>query len=357
MSGPSPLRVAAWPAGRDHQSNPYSRLLADALRAEGCIVDDLRWPNLWKQRYDVVHAHWPEWVIASGSAKRITRTLASLAWARRRGARLVWTVHNLAHHEGGTGTLERRARRAFVAMVDGFISLTAGGVDAAREEFPGLARTPAFVIPHGHYRDVYPNWSDRAGARDLLGIDPDARVLAFVGQIRPYKQVVELVRAFRQVSDPGAVLLVAGRPLTEEYGATVHAAAAGDPRIVVRTELLPLGDMHLYLNAADLVVLPYRETLNSGVAILALSFDRPVLGPNKGAFADLGLQLGPQWVQTFDGDVTPAVLTNALARVIDGPPTAPADLSALEWDAIARATIDAYRAVGAGARTVRTMPA
>jgi glycosyltransferase involved in cell wall biosynthesis len=241
-------------------------------------------------------------------------------------------------------------------MVDGFISLTPGGVDAARAEFPGLAHTPAFVVPHGHYRDAYPNWSDQSSARELLGIAPDARVLAFVGQIRPYKRVAELVRAFREVPDPHAVLLVAGRPLTAEYGETIQAAAAGDPRVVVRTELVPVPDMHRYLNAADLVVLPYRETLNSGAAILALSFDRPVLGPQQGAFAELAAQLGPQWVQTFTGELTADVLTGALDRAATGLP-GHVSLDAYAWDVVARETVDVYRAVGAGSGTVRTMPA
>jgi glycosyltransferase involved in cell wall biosynthesis len=241
-------------------------------------------------------------------------------------------------------------------MVDGFISLTESGVDAARAEFPGLEGTPAFVVPHGHYRDVYPNPSDRASARAALDIAAGARVLAFVGQLRPYKRVVELVGAFREIDDPSAVLLVAGRPLTPEYGREVANAAADDPRVRVRTELVPVEDMHRYLNAADLVALPYRETLNSGAAILALSFDRPVLGPDQGAFAELATQFGPHVVQTFAGAVTPAVLTAALDRAIAQPP-GHLDLDALSWGAVARGTIAAYRAIGAGGKAVRTLPA
>jgi hypothetical protein len=124
----------------------------------------------------------------------------------------------------------------------------------------------------------------------------------------------------------------------------------------VRTDLVPVDDMQLYLNAADLVVLPYGETLNSGAAILALSFDRPVLGPDRGAFAELASEFGPRVVQTFAGDVTSGVLATALRRAIAEPP-GHLDLDALSWDRVAAGTIAAYRAVGAGGNGVRTLPA
>jgi beta-1,4-mannosyltransferase len=41
------------------------------------------------------------------------------------------------------------------------------------------------------------------------------------------------------------------------------------------------------MRAADLIALPYKEILNSGSAILALSFDRPILVPAAGALAEL----------------------------------------------------------------------
>ena len=38
------------------------------------------------------------------------------------------------------------------------------------------------------------------------------------------------------------------------------------------------------MNAADVVALPYAETFNSGAALLALSFNRPIVAPASGSF-------------------------------------------------------------------------
>src|SRR5690349_964742 len=179
MAPDGQLRVAAFPAGRPGMSNPYAALFAGALRAQGAIVNDVPFAALFRTRYDVVHVHWPEWVLDARSSRRALVMLAALAWARRRGTRVVWTVHNLGHHE-------QTSRRAwawnrFARMVDAFFSLTERGVDAARDAFPQLRDTPAFVVPHGHYRDAYPNTVTRDEARAHLGISPDARVALFFG--------------------------------------------------------------------------------------------------------------------------------------------------------------------------------
>jgi glycosyltransferase involved in cell wall biosynthesis len=50
---------------------------------------------------------------------------------------------------------------------------------------------------------------------------------------------------------------------------------------------VPSENLQLYLNACDVVVLPYREDLTSGAAMLALSFGRPVVAPRMGTLEEL----------------------------------------------------------------------
>jgi beta-1,4-mannosyltransferase len=337
------LRVAAYPAGRPSQSNPYTALLTAALREQGAIVDDLRFAALFLTRYDIVHVHWPEWTLDARSRRRVVTMLTALAWARRRGARLVWTVHNLGHHERTPGP-SRRAWDRFARMVDGFVSLTEGGIAAARAEFPALARVPARVVPHGHYRNSYPNTTTREQARASLSLPTGAAVVLFFGQVRPYKGVVELLDAFRAVDDPNARLVVAGRPVDADIASAVHRAAAADKRVQLHLGLVAAEDVQRYFNAADLVALPYVETLNSGAALLALSFDRRVLGPATGAFAELSAELGDRWVTTYDGSLDAAVLGRALTstRTLGA---AHAPLDEFDWPAIGRATYDFYRSL------------
>jgi len=345
------LRVAAYPAGRPHQSNPFAKLFADALRAEGATVDDMRVSALFRSRYDIVHLHWPEWTLEAGSRRRVATLLSALAWARLRGARVVWTVHNLGHHDGSPAP--RGAWAAFARLVDGVVCLTQNGVAAVRAEYPRLARAPTRVIPHGHYRDVYPNTVTRSEARAWLGIPEGARVALFFGQVRAYKGVVELLQAFEAIPDPNAVLVVAGRPSPDELAHEIETIATRDCRVRLRLGLVAVDDVQRFLNAADLVVLPYRESLNSGAALLALSFDRPVYAPARGAFAELAGTLGSNWVNTYAAPLDGPALSAALdaSRKSDG---AHAPLGELSWSAIGREACEFYEQLLSSNRRTRS---
>jgi len=122
----------------------------------------------------------------------------------------------------------------------------------------------------------------------VLGLARNAKVLLFFGNLRRYKNVPLLIDVFRQCRDPDAVLYIASQPhadsaLCEE----TRARATGDSRIHVEIAYVPDEQVYLYFNSADLVVLPYRDIsnernlYNSGIALVALSFNRPILVPTK----------------------------------------------------------------------------
>jgi glycosyltransferase involved in cell wall biosynthesis len=203
-------------------------------------------------------------------------------------------------------------------------------------------------VPLGHYRGTYPDTVSRDEARRRLGLDGDRPVLLYLGGIRPYKNVPELVRRFRESTLSG-VLLVVGRPDSDAVGAGVREAAEGDPRVRLRLDFVDAAELQLYFRAADLAVFPYREVANSSSALLSLSFDCPILVPAKGAMGDLRDGVGEGWVRTYTGPLTPRELEDALgwARRHAGGGHAPLD--GFAWEALAERTVRLYaEVVGAG---------
>lgn len=350
-----PIRVAAYPAFRIRDVQPYTNLLYDAVQQHGVEVSELTRRGLLTERYDVVHVHWPEFPLMPASPlealRRSATLLLLLAWARRRGARLVWTAHDLAPHEVPHPGLGRWYWPSYRRLVDGVICLTDAGLAAVRQRFPALADRPACVAPLGHYRGEYADTVGRAEARARLDLGPDDRVLLFFGLIRPYKNVPGLLEAFGGIADPSARLLVAGRPDADDLRIGIDAAAASDPRVRPHLGLVPADDVQLLFRAADLVVAPYAEVFNSSTALLALSFGRPVLVPSKGALVELQRAVGDVWVQTFDGPVDGRTLERALDAAASIPDGATPPLDAYDWDAIGRTTAEFYaELVGAAAR-------
>ena len=343
------MRVLAFPAFASRSNNPYTSSLYDALSALGVSVHEYRASSAWLGRYDVFHVHWPEVPL---NRSRLTSRfdarlfLLGVDALRARGAKVVWTVHNLRSHTQRFPEREARFFEAFTRRIDGFVALSRSGEAAARQSFPALARLPGFVIPHHHYRGVYEDRLSRVEARRELGVSRDAKLLLFFGQLLAYKNVPSLVRAARAVpASEGVELLIAGRPKTEADARELEQASAGDPRIRLELGFVQPERAQLYFRAADLVVLPYKEILNSGAALLSLSFDRPVLLPELGACRELAEQIEGDWVMNY-AELAPRALLDALERARRLPErTDGQQLAELAVERCARRTLEAYRSL------------
>ena len=115
-------------------------------------------------------------------------------------------------------------------------------------------------------------------------------------------------------------------------------------RVKSYDDAIPADDMQIYLNASDVVVLPFLDTLTSGSAILALGFGRPVIAPAVGCLPELLRGHGCGIVYEPHGEHG---LLHALqlARSLDlrrAGQQARERAEGLGWDGIARLTLAAY---------------
>jgi glycosyltransferase involved in cell wall biosynthesis len=293
--------VLARPAFKNRTANPYNAIVYGALGKLGVTVEEYSLTRV-TGKHDVFHIHWPETPFNHGLAGALLTTRA-LLWAmdrlRARGAKLLWSVHNLRAHEARHPRAEQAFFREFLKRIDAFTTLASSGIAAAERAHPALTTKLRFVVPHPHYRGVYPDEVDRSAARRELGIGQDHNVSLFCGRIFEYKNVPELIRTFRRIGSRSHRLIVSGRPRSAAIRDDVLSACASDERVRIDFGHIPDERLQVYLRAADLVVLPYREILNSGSAVLALSFDRPVLLPALGAAPELQQLVGSRWVRTY----------------------------------------------------------
>lgn len=296
------------------------------------------------RRYAILHVSFPNEVFRNRSPiitqARYALALSAIRIAKSLGRRIVWTVHNLADHEGHHPRLEADFMDRFTAMVDLSVHLSEAGRDAAIARYPRLASKPAVVIPHPRYdRTDGPDLS-REAALTTLGLPADCRLVLAFGVIRRYKNLLKLVRAFNDL--PGdARLLVAGYPLDEQLADALRRTAKSD-RIVFMLRAVDAGEIATLFRAATLVVAPYVDILNSGAAFMSLTHARPVLVPDRGAMHELQQQVGPAWVKLFDAPLTPLVLGDAVQWASTLRDTAP-DLTPFAPERIAAAYDRVFR--------------
>lgn len=328
-SAGSPLRVLESVSIRP-TTNPYVKQLVEALRADpGVELSLFGVRHALFGGYDVFHVHWPEVLFTrdkrSSHLYRRLITTALLIRLRLTRTPVVRTWHNTDRPDG--------LSRWDHLMLDEFDRRTAIRIVLnAQSEPPEDA--PAALIPHGHYREWFARFPS---SRTVPG-----RV-AYVGLIRRYKGVEQLVRAFRDVRRPSASLTVSGKPSSTELADTVTAIADGDDRITLSFEFLEDPDFAREITAAQLVALPYAHMHNSGTALAALSLGRPVLVPENPVNLALSEEVGPGWVHTFVGELSGAAIDRTLEFLDTTPPVGLPDLGARDWDSAARQHIEAFR--------------
>ncbi|CAN5854244.1 glycosyltransferase [soil metagenome] len=356
--------------------NPYQRLLGAALGELGLGVSVAgTWPRRspilgawWAAgRPDVVHLHWIHDFLGGSRGRPTRRNVLWFDWQlrllRARGVRIVWTVHNLRGHEAGDdrthGTHDEaaasvpdardaQAHRRLIEQAHAVILHCEHARDALVDLYrpSPAARARLHVVPHGSYVKQYAVELDPEAARRQLNLPAMGRIIAFVGAIRTYKSVDQLLDAFLRLPEAGPEdrLLICGKPLPKRLGRELEAQASGDPRVILRLDRIPEAELSTVLRAADLVALPFRDILTSGSAILALSHGRPVVAPAMGCLPET---LPPDATILFD-PAAPDGLREALREafrrdLVAMGARARTYAEGLDWGPIAARTAELYR--------------
>lgn len=331
-------------------ANIYTRELGLAYSNAGCEVI-YGADNLLAQaiRADVVHLHWPEafyrWMGLDAIELRIQRFLAALDAYKAAGSKVVWTIHNLAPHDHPDSKLDRDVYQQVLDRADLLLHHCPASQALLSTQYRIPGGIAQVVVPHGHYLG-YPSTVSRSQARMRLEIPEDAYVYLQFGMLKGYKGLGTLFDAWRQVRTPRKYLLIAGKHQPPQgrraWRDKLHMLRARHTRgIGMHLKSIPHEDVQLFLSAADCVVLAHAKGLNSGVAVLGMTFGKVVVGPRLGCI---------EWV--LDSGANIAYEPGDLSALVDAMERAPgldaasanatnrAVAASWQWDDMARAVLD-----------------
>lgn len=316
----------------------YTSSLHESLQHDGVRLEALSRLRLTKNPPPILHVHWEHLLLKGGVLSQLSWLLL-LALARLRGTRLVYTMHNLRPHDSPA----RRpwAYRCFDRQVDGLICHTAEALQQAREHRPLLSPVETAVIEPGSFVGHGPPIPQK-DARSALNLGDKDLLLLAVGRIEPYKMLPELVDAYLDTRERGVRLIVAGRPSDPDEADQLLARSKAASQVMTVLKGLSDAELVRYVCASDALVCAYREILTSGVAHLALAYERPLLAPDMAVFHELQASY-PDWIYTYDRDDMVNGLDGAIqwlrTRDACDPPAVPG------WGEQARRTIDLYRSL------------
>jgi glycosyltransferase involved in cell wall biosynthesis len=217
---------------------------------------------------------------------RIPLDLWFLAFCRKRGAKIVLTVHDLLPHD----TAERYKQTFYdlYHKVDSIICHSDHISTRLQGEF-NVPDSLISVIPHGPFFYDLP----ASVAVDVLYTGDVKRpeiIILWQGIIFPYKGIDLLLDSWQRVEASGA-------------SAQLIIAGTGDPHILesIRTQIARLGLQKVTLQlrfitseelvalyrAADIVVYPYRAITTSGALATGLALGKTIVASDLPVFREL----------------------------------------------------------------------
>jgi len=295
------IKILAFPK-YGNTSNPFLVNINKYLENDKDLsIDEFNIFKPFIRRYDIFHIHWPDYFFVKSflyTLLRVVYFILIIGIFKVTNTKIIWTVHNLQPHNNYHPKLNKLVMKIFTTFIENIIVMSEESKRLVDKKYPSLVDKKYSLIYHGLY-DNYENTVSKEESRRKLGIDLDKKVLLFFGRIDEYKNIPTLIDEFSKIDDKQFVLIIAGEIQNTELRDEINSKIKSSS-IFTFFDFIPDDDVQYLFNASDLVVLPFMNILNSGSAMLALSFKKPLLCPNKGSLIELSSIVGNETIITYE---------------------------------------------------------
>jgi glycosyltransferase involved in cell wall biosynthesis len=269
-----------------------------------------------------------------------------LELCRKRGSRIVLTVHDLLPHD--TGEALKTTFLELYGMADRLICHSEHIRTRLGTEF-SVPGEKVSVIPHGPFFYDLPVVAPEQTPKDS-GKEPGDVLVLWQGIIFPYKGVDLLLHAWQRVEAHGSncrlVISGTGAPdLLEQIRAQVRTL--GLKRVQLDLRFISARELVALYRAAAVVVYPYRAITTSGALATGLALGTAIVASDLPVFRELlthrenALLVDPQDPAELAGALIELAEDAGLRERLAGRVRA-MDFGGQSWSSIARKTVQAY---------------
>lgn len=270
-----------------YSQNSYVKNIATPLMNSCEMVCDVS--SFWSSslRFDIVHIQWPEELFhwQPISHDDITRLKTRLDYWKSKGVKLVATRHNTLPHGGGKYDAE--LYKLVYSISNAIIHLG----DFSHKNLK-INHSENIVIPHVNYHNLYEDINQQK-ARKKIGFPEKGRVFLSFGIIRDINEEQQIIKAFQAIKSKEDYLYICNSKLfrkkpsflkkpIQRLNYHLSKRVFKFKNVFFFRKRIHNKDLKYFFNAADVIISPRMETLNSGVVFMGFSFSKIVIGPNVG---------------------------------------------------------------------------
>jgi glycosyltransferase involved in cell wall biosynthesis len=209
-----------------------------------------------------------------------------LEFCRKRGSKIMLTVHDLLPHD--TGEVYRNTFDQLYRLVDGIICHSDHVKMRLGSEF-SVPEEKVAVIPHGPFFYDLPS----TGLKNTLqsfALEPGQVLVLWQGIIFPYKGIDLLLSAWGQVEaqSEDACLVIAGTGAPEFLDQIRgQVKELGLKRVKLHFRFISTEELVALYRAAVVVVYPYRAITTSGALATGLALGKAIIASDLPVFREL----------------------------------------------------------------------
>lgn len=227
-------------------------------------------------KIDFVFFHWIENVVdKKGGYLQMIFLFSMFYYFKLKGIKTVWTVHNKISHEGTNYKLKGKLIKFLLKNCDYLIVHAKEGLDFV-EEFSGKDNLKVIFRHHPVTKEFVP-----ASAEKVIDI-------LIWGRISPYKGIDKFLELIydKQLENRYKILII-GKASDESYGEKLMKYQNAGIKIINR--FAEDEELKKLAMTSRIILFPYQSSsvLGSGVLMDSIVYEAGILGPEKGAFADL----------------------------------------------------------------------
>jgi len=343
--------------------NRFVRDLQEGILTYAEVVYDC--DEFWscENNYDIVHIHEPEYLSyelegcmnnTDAIPKDLWRRLLKSLEHWKKHSKLIHTRHVQEPHVRTDDEFKKLYLTVF-SYCSGIAHFANFSISQFKSFYPELEHIDHQVIPHQNYTSL-PNDISREQARSNLNINKNAKVMLVFGMVKEReKQLIQT--AFNAMPSHNKVLLAPGwqtkrRPikwirLREWVFNYELKKALKNKKFRTNLGFIKEQDAQNYCNAADLLLIPRIDELNSGNITLGFTFGLVVLGRNGGDIGEILKETGNPVFDPADDKSIKIAVNSSLNLAQDNHGLKNKEIALQEWgiDTISKKYMSLYSAI------------
>lgn len=256
-----------------------SQKFRQVLRALEYPIDLLRLVGYVKsEKPQIVHYNW---------IRLPKMDYLFIRYLKSKNIKVIYTAHNFLPHNS-----EDRFFKDYFKIyksIDIIITLTEYVKNLIVQKM-GVSEEKIIVVPHVNYAPIVQFYCKNPNVKEAKK-NVEQKTILFFGSISPYKGLDILIRSFKRVKEsyPNCILKICGNSSEDfsKYNNLIENLEIDNDSIKLDIRFITMRESIEILKEADLVVLPYKNSSQSGVIPFANTLGVPVVATRVGGIPEM----------------------------------------------------------------------